>query len=147
MIIAACLLGLRIAILTASGVEQTELEGPKKALEGEGAIVQIVAPTAGTIQGWDCYSLKTRDEFPVDVVVKNAHPEDFDALVIPGGLNTDDLRLAENALNFVKGFQNKPIGTICHGPQLLISADLVKGKKLTSYPSIEVDIVNAEENG
>ncbi len=143
MSISTWLLGLKIALIAATGVEQMELEGPKKSLEEAGAIVSIVSPEEGKIRGWDCYTLQARDEFVVDVLLKNASAEDFDALVIPGGMFIDDIRLAENAIPFVSGFKNKPIASICHGQQLLIDPGFLKGKTVTSYPGIEIDIVNA----
>jgi protease I len=82
--LAALLMGVKVAILVASGFEQTEVEEPKKALEAEGAVVYIVSPEEKVVQGWDCYRLKVRDQFPVDIVLKNAKAEDFDAIIIPG---------------------------------------------------------------
>lgn len=136
--------GFKVAILIANGFEQSEMVGPKKALEEAGAKVFIVSPVEGKVQGWDWYAPKPKDEFAVDVHINQAHAKDFDALVIPGGLNSpDDLRLDKNVISFVKGFKNKPIASICHGQWVLINAELVKNKTLTSWPSIEADLVNA----
>lgn len=139
--------GLKVAILITTGFEQSEMVGPKKALEDAGATVQIVSLSEGKIQGWDWIALEPKDYFVVDAALKNVTANDYDALVLPGGLNSpDDLRLDENAVNFVKGFKDKPIAAICHGPWLLINADLVKGKTVTSWPSIKIDLINAGGN-
>lgn len=144
MLVAAWLYGLTIAILVTTGFEQSEMIRPKKALEEAGAIVHIVSPIEGKVQGWDWMAMQPKDEFVVDRALKNANPEHYDALVLPGGLSSpDDLRLDENAVAFVKCFQHKPIAAICHGPWLLINAELVKGKTVTSWPSIKLDLTNA----
>ncbi len=143
MSISTFLYGLKVALIAAVGVEQIEMEEPKKALEAAGAIVQIVSPDEGKVQAWDCYALHKRDEFIVDIPLKDARAEDFDALVIPGGMFIDDIRLAENASTFIEGFKDKPIASICHGQQLLIGTGFVQGKTLTSHPGIEIDLVNA----
>lgn len=140
----ALLYGFKVAILIAAGFEQSEMVGPKKALEDAGATVHIVSPVEGKVQGWDWYVPKPKDEFSVDVNIKEAKSNDYDALVIPGGLNSpDDLRLDKDVIIFVKGFANKPIASICHGQWVLINAKLVKNKTVTSWPSIEIDLVNA----
>lgn len=144
MLLASWLYGLTVAILVTTGFEQSEMVGPKKALEEAGAIVHIVSPIEGKVQGWDWVALKPQDDFVVDVVLDRAHAHDYDALVLPGGLSSpDDLRLDENAVSFVKSFQSKPIAAICHGPWLLINAELVKNKTVTSWPSIKIDLTNA----
>lgn len=144
MFFAAWLHGLKVAVLITTGFEQSEMVGPKKALEEAGATVHIVSQTEGKIKGWDWVALVPMDDFQVDVTLKNVTAKDYDALVLPGGLNSpDDLRLDEAAVSFVKGFKSKPIAAICHGPWLLINADLVKNKKVTSWPSIKVDLINA----
>lgn len=143
MILASILQGLTVAILIGTGVEQAEVTGPQQALEDAGAIVHMVSPTEGKVRAWDCYALEPKDEIKVDVSLKNAQASDYDALVIPGGLNNDDQRSDENVIAFVKGFAHKPIASICHGQWLLINAQLVKHKKLTSYPSIKIDLENA----
>lgn len=137
------LTGFKIAIIVATGVEQMELEEPKNSLEAAGAIVSIVSAEEGSLQAWDCYALKPRDTFKVDVPLKTASANDFDALFIPGGMFIDDIRLAENAIPFIAGFKDKPIASICHGQQLLIDTSFMKGKTVTSYPGIEIDIANA----
>ena len=138
--------GLQIAILITTGFEQSEMIGPKNALEEAGAIVHIVAPTEGKVQGWDCIGLKPLDEFEVDVALKNASVKDYDALIIPGGFCPDDLRIDPEALAFVKSFEDKPIAAICHGPCVLINAGLVNKKTITSWPSIAIDLKNAGAN-
>jgi protease I len=136
--------GKRVAILTENGFEQSELEEPKKALEEAGAEAQIVSPVKGKVKGW----AKTDwgKSFPVDVALSDADAEDFDALVLPGGvMNPDKLRQNEDALDFVRAFfaAGKPVAAICHGPQTLISAGVVKGRRMTSYESIQTDLKNA----
>lgn len=133
-----------VAILIATGFEQSEMVGPKKALEDAGAIVHIVSPVEGKVQGWDWVTLQPKDDFVVDVSLNHANANDYDALVLPGGLNSpDDLRLDENAITFIRNFENKPIAAICHGQWLLINAELVKNKTVTSWPSIKIDLTNA----
>lgn len=139
--------GLRVAILVADGFEQSELAEPKKALEQAGAITTIVSPVKGKVKGWK--SKNWGDEFPVDKELTQARPEEFDALLLPGGVaNPDTLRMIPEAVNFVKHFvkANKPIGAICHGPWTLINAEGVEGKTITSYPSIQIDLMNAGAN-
>ena len=138
------LLEKRVAILVADGFEQSELEGPMKALEEAGAEVSIVSPNRRKIQGM--HHADKGDQFDVDIPLESANPEDFDALVLPGGLmNPDELRSTPAAVNFVRAFgeSGKPIGAICHGPWVLIEADLVRGRRLTSWPAIQSDIKNA----
>lgn len=140
----AALVGVKIAILVTSGFEQSEMVGPKRALEEAGATVHIVAPQAGKVQGWDWMVPKPLDEFTVDVPLNQTSASNYDALVLPGGLSSpDDLRIDAGALTFVQGFANKPIAAICHGPWILINAGLVKGKTLTSWYSIKIDLTNA----
>lgn len=144
MAVTTWLYGFKVAILIAAGFEQTEMVEPKKALEAAGATVYLVSPVEGKVQGWDWFVPKPKDDFSVDVNIHQANAADFDALVIPGGLNSpDDLRLDKDVIAFVKGFENKPIASICHGQWVLINAELVKNKTLTSWPSIEIDLVNA----
>ena len=134
--------GFRVAILVTDAFEQIELEEPRKALEDAGATVKIVSPKFPIVKGWN--HDKPNDDFNVDVLLSNANPEDFDALLLPGGVaNPDKLRIDDNAVSFAKQFGKKPIGAICHGPWLLINADLVKNKKMTSYPSLKADLTNA----
>lgn len=143
MFLASLLHGFTIAIIVGTGVEQAEVYGPKKALEKEGAVVHLVAPEKEKIRAWDCYALEPKDELEVDIPLRNIQAENYDALVIPGGLNNDDQRIDPSVVAFVKSFANKPIASICHGQLLLINAGLVENKTLTSYPSIKIDLENA----
>ncbi len=139
--------GMKIAILITDGFEQVEMTEPKKALEKAGAITTILSSKSGRVQGFD--HVDKADKFKVDMLIKEANPDDFDAVLLPGGaINADHLRVVPEAQNFVKKIdeQNKPIAVICHGPWLLVSADLVKGKKMTSYHTIQDDIRNAGAN-
>jgi len=141
------LLNKRIAILVTDGVEQAELEGPRKALKEEGAEAVIVSLHPGKIQAMQ--HADKGDQFEVDDTLDHARPSQFDALVIPGGLiNPDTLRSTKEAVEFVKGFaqEEKPIAAICHGPWLLIEAGIVRGRKLTSWPAIQTDVKNAGGN-
>nr|AIA17332.1 RibD C-terminal domain protein [uncultured bacterium] len=139
--------GKKVAILVTDGFEQVELTEPKKALEEAGATTKIVSPAEGKVKGWQ--HTEWGDEFPVDIQLANAQPDDFDALLLPGGvMNPDKLRMDENAVKFVQAFANakKPIAAICHGPWLLVEAGIVKGRDVTSYPSIRTDMQNAGAN-
>ena len=134
----------RIAILATNGFEEVELSSPKEYLEKQGWKAEIVSPESGSIRSWA--STEWGKDYKVDQELKNVKATDYDALVLPGGvINPDKLRTNENALAFIKDFfkAGKPIAAICHGPQILISADLVKGRKMTSYPSIKIDLMNA----
>jgi protease I len=136
--------GLRVAILATHGFEQSELFEPKKYLEEAGAKTTIVSLAKGKIQGWKAKNWA--DEVQVDLEVTVANPEDFDALLLPGGvINPDALRLSEDAIAFIKSFAKaqKPIAAICHGPWTLINAEAVKDKTVTSWPSIKMDLLNA----
>lgn len=136
--------GKKIAVLVASGFEQSELEGPCKALEEAGADTHIVSPEDGEVKGWQ--HDKFGDSFVVDVKLKGTKVENYDALLLPGGvMNPDKLRTVPEAVAFVRAFfeAGKPVAAICHGPQTLIEADVVEGRKLTSYPSIKTDLINA----
>lgn len=136
--------GMRIAVVVTDGFEQAELTEPKKALEEAGALVTIISPKTDSIQGYK--HDKKSDSFLVDLPLHNAKPENFDALLLPGGVkNPDQLRLVPEAIKFIKdiGQQKKPIAAICHGPWTLINAGLVKGHKMTSWPSLKVDLQNA----
>lgn len=136
--------GFTVAIIIASGFQQNEMTSPKKALEDAGATVHLVALEKDTVQGWDWYVPKPMDIFKVDVQIDAAQADNYDALMIPGGLtNNDDLRLSPAAIAFVRGFANKPIASICHGQWLLIDAQLAHGKTMTSWPSIKQDLINA----
>jgi protease I len=137
--------GKRIAFLTATeGVEQVELTEPWKALERAGAELELLSTKRGKVQAFN--HLDKADTFPVDKVVSEADPIEYDGLVLPGGVaNPDQLRLSEDAVRFVRTFfeQGKPVGAICHAPWTLIEAGIVKGRTLTSWPSLRTDIRNA----
>lgn len=136
--------GKKVAILVANGFEQSELAEPKKALEQAGAITEIVSPEIEKVKGWK--HDEWGDEFLVDVTLEEAIADDYDALLLPGGvMNPDTLRMDTLAIDFIKHFakNNKPIAAICHGPWTLINANFVKGRKLTSWPSIKIDLTNA----
>lgn len=136
--------GKRVAILVADGFEQSELEKPQAALRQAGAKTQIISPENDQVKGWDEDDFG--DSFDVDVSLKNANAQDYDALLLPGGvMNPDKLRTLPEAVAFVRSFfeTGKPVAAICHGPQLLIEADVVQGRTLTSYPSVKTDLLNA----
>lgn len=136
--------GKIVAILATHGFEQSELLEPKKALEEEGAKTEVVALESGTIRGWKLKSWG--QDVPVDVTIKTARPERYDALLLPGGvMNPDTLRTEPLAVNFVHSFfdDDKPVAAICHGPWMLVEADVVRGLRLTSWPSLRTDIRNA----
>ena len=133
-----------MAILVADVFEQVEMTKPRQALDEAGADTKIVSLKSGKIQGMN--HVDKGDKFDVDLMAKDARPEEFDALMIPGGLfNPDVLRMDRNALEFARHFfrEHKPVAAICHGPQVLISAELVRGRKMTSWPAIQVDMRNA----
>ena len=139
--------GKRVAILVADGFEQVELTGPKQALDQAGARTQIISPAKGQVKGWN--HTEWGDQFPVDLQLEQARPEDFDALLLPGGvMNPDKLRMNKQAVQFVRAFfdAGKPVAAICHGPWTLIEAGVVRGRKLTSYVSIQTDLKNAGAN-
>jgi protease I len=134
----------RVAILATHGFEESELFSPKEALENEGARVDIVSPEKGDIQAFN--HLEKTKTIKVDVDLPNADINDYDALVIPGGLyNPDALRQNDAAIAFTRGAFARalPVASICHGPQVLISADLVKGRKMTGFSAIQIDLKNA----
>jgi protease I len=136
--------GKRVAMLVADGFEQVEMTEPRRALEAAGANVEIVSPKAGRVKGWE--SKEWGDDFDVDVVLSSADVEDYDALVLPGGvMNPDKLRAMPEARAFVRAFADagKPIAAICHGPWTLIDAGVADGKRMTSWPSLQTDLVNA----
>lgn len=135
---------LKVAILTENGFEQVELTSPKEAMERAGVTVQIVSPQNKEVRAWDVD--KWGITLPVDVTLDQANPEDYDGLLLPGGvLNPDKLRTNEKAVRFVKHFldSGKPLASICHGPQTLIETKTLEGRKMTSYPSIKTDLINA----
>jgi protease I len=136
--------GRRVAILVAEGFEQSEMLEPRKALEQAGAETDIVSPAKGEVQGWHHFDKGER--FNVDVGIDQADADDYDALLLPGGVaNPDQLRTNPRAVRFVKRFfeSGKPVGVICHGPWTLIEAGVVEGRTLTSWPSLKTDLVNA----
>ena len=136
--------GKRVAIIATDGVEQVELVDVRKALDAAGAETVLVAPKADSIQGFKHHD--KGDRFPVDMTLADAKPTDFSALYLPGGVaNPDALRMEPKAVQFVREFMaaDKPVAAICHGPWLLVEADAVAGRKLTSWPSLKTDIRNA----
>lgn len=140
----AILKGKKVAILTESGFEEVELTSPKKALEDAGARVEIVSPQKEKVKAWahDHWSI----ELPVDVNVEEADPNDYDALMIPGGvLNPDKMRVNDKCVEFAQHFlqEGKPVAAICHGPQLLIETGMLVGRNMTCYPSVKTDMINA----
>ena len=139
--------GKKIAFLATDGVEQVELIEPRKAVEAEGADTQLVSLEDGQIQGFE--HLDKADKFDVDATVKDVSADDYDGLVLPGGVaNPDFLRADDDAVAFVRAFfeAGKPVGAICHGPWTLIEAGVVRGRTLTSFPSVQTDIRNAGGN-
>ena len=141
------LTGKKVAILVEDGFEQVELTSPKEALEAHGAQTHIISPKSGNVKGWE--HTKWGQEFPVDVTIEQANANDYDALLLPGGvMNPDKLRTNKQAVQFVRSFfdQGKPVGSICHGPWMLVEAGVVNGRRVTSYPSIQTDLKNAGAN-
>jgi len=138
------LTGKRVAILTENGFEEVELTSPKKALEEAGAEVQIVSPQKEKVKAWDHDHWSI--ELPVDVPLEKADAEDYDALVLPGGvINPDQMRVNQDCVDFAQQFleEGKPVAAICHGPQLLIETGMLRGRNMTSFPSIRTDLENA----
>jgi protease I len=136
--------GRRVAFLAADGVEQVELDEPRKAVEQAGAVTVLVSIKPGEIQAFN--HLEAGDKIKVDVTADAANAEQFDALVLPGGVaNPDFLRGSADAVRFVRSFfeQDKPVGVICHGPWTLVEADVVRGRTLTSWPTLQTDLRNA----
>jgi protease I len=141
--------GKKVAFLAADAYEESELKKPWQALHEAGAELSLVSLEDGEITALDEQELKPGATHPVDLTVEEANAGDFDALVLPGGvMNPDKLRADENAVHFVRRFfeQGKPVGAICHGPWTLVEAGVVRGRTLTSYPSIQTDIRNAGGN-
>ncbi|HQD44990.1 MAG TPA: type 1 glutamine amidotransferase domain-containing protein [Kaistella sp.] len=137
----------KIAVLSADGYEQSELEHPVAALKNAGGNVEIISLKSGEIRGM--VHFEWSNSVKVDKTVSEAKASDYDALLLPGGVfNPDAVRVDENALKFVKDFfnENKPVAAICHGPQTLINADVVSGKKMTSVEAISKDLKNAGAN-
>jgi protease I len=136
--------GKRVAILATDGFEQDELLSPRQALESSGAFTEIVSLKPGMIRGWK--HTEWGDSVKVDRLVSDANPHDYDALVLPGGvMNPDKLRANTEAVEFVRDFfrHGKPVAAICHGPWTLINAGVAEGRRMTSYKSIQMDLVNA----
>ena len=136
--------GKKVAILATDGFEQSELSEPLNALENAGATAHIVSPKAGAIKGWK--HTQWGDSFAVDATLDDADPRHYDALVLPGGvMNPDKLRRDPKVQQFVRSFfeEGKPVGAICHGPWTLIDAGVVKGRRVTSYETIQTDLKNA----
>ncbi len=134
----------KIAILIADGFEQVEFTSPKQAFEAEGAKTFVISPMSDRVQGW--HHFDKADYFPVDVPLEQANAADYDALLLPGGVaNPDQLRTEDKAVEFIKSFftEGKPVASICHGPWTLIEADVVKSRKITSWPSLKTDLNNA----
>jgi protease I len=139
--------GKKVAILVADGFEQVELLEPKKALDEAGAKTEVVSPAKGKVRGWNLKDWGK--EVRVDVPLDSAKPENYDALLLPGGvMNPDHLRMNPKAVEFVRKFVEsaKPIAAICHGPWTLIEADAVRGRTITSWPSLKTDLRNAGAN-
>jgi protease I len=137
--------GKTIAIIAADGVEQAELEEPRRAVEDAGAETELISLEEGEIQAMN-EDINKGDTFDVDKVIGDASVGDYDGVILPGGtINPDNLRADDSVIKFLQDFAQtgKPIGAICHGPWTLVEADLVRGRKLTSYPSIRTDIRNA----
>jgi protease I len=137
----------KVAMLTEEGFEQVELTSPKEALEASGATVDVISPKSGKIKAWN--ETDWGIEIDVDKQLSDVNPDDYDALVLPGGvLNPDKLRQNKDAVAFVSAFldEGKPVAAICHGPQILIETGMISGRTLTSYPSLQTDLKNAGAN-
>lgn len=135
---------VKVAALATTGFEEVEYTKPRKALEEAGATVHLVSPQAGSIKAWDTDDWGGSHE--VDVTLDKADAGSYDALLLPGGvINPDNLRVNDDALTFIKAFfrDNKPVAVICHGGQTLISADLLKGRTITGFKSVRIDLANA----
>jgi protease I len=138
------LAGLRVAILVADGFEQVELVEPRKALDQAGAETVLISPKTDTVRGWN--HIEWGETFRVELALQDASPDDFDALLLPGGvMNPDKLRMIPEAVQFVKAFfeDDRPVAAICHGPWTIIEADEASGRQVTSWPSLQTDLENA----
>ena len=136
--------GVKVAILVTDGFEQVEMTEPRQALDQAGAQTRLVSPKDGRVKAWKF--TEWGDEFPVDVPLAQAHAEDFDAILLPGGvINPDKLRMDENAVFFAQAFLDagKPVASICHGPWTLIETGKMRGRRIASWPSLRTDIENA----
>lgn len=134
--------GKKVAILAADGVEEVEYQKPRQAVEEAGASVELLSLESGEIQAMN-HDLEPASKLPVDKAISDASPDEYDGLILPGGtVNPDKLRMDQDALKFVQEFfkAGKPVGSICHGPVLLAEADVVRGRTLTSYPSVRSDL-------
>jgi protease I len=137
--------GKKIAIIATDGVKQVELVKPREAVENAGATTELLSLKGGEIQAMNS-DIEPADTFAVDKEIADVSPDDYDGLILPGGtVNADRLRMDENVISFLQTFfaDAKPVGVICHGPWSLVEADLVRGRTLTSYPSLRTDIRNA----
>ena len=136
--------GMRVAILATDGFEQSELTEPRKALDAAGADTDVISPKAGKIRGWN--HKDWGQDVAVDQALDKADPDEFDALVLPGGvMNPDSLRMQPRAVAFVKSFfdAGKPVGAICHGPWTIVESGAARGHRMTSWPSLKTDIQNS----
>jgi protease I len=139
--------GKKIAILVTDGFERVEMTQPRSALQKAGAETILISPKSDSVQGWNHFD--KGEEFPVDLPLDRADANDYDGLVLPGGLaNPDQLRVNDRAIAFIRSFieAGKPVAAICHGPWTLIEADAVRGRTLTSWPSLKTDLRNAGAN-
>lgn len=136
--------GLKVAILVENGFEQVELVEPRQALDRAGAKTSIISPQRKRVRGWNFTDWG--DEFPVEVGLDDARPDDFEALLLPGGvMNPDRLRMNDRAVEFIKSFFDvgKPVAAICHGPWTIIEAGAARGRRIASWPSLQTDLRNA----
>ena len=136
--------GLKVAILVTDGFEEVELTEPRKALDQAGADTRVVSPQGDEVRGWNFTDWG--QTLPVDLKLDQARPQDFDALLLPGGvINPDKLRIVPAAIAFVRAFfdAGKPVAAICHGPWAIIEADKARGRRMTSWPSVRTDLRNA----
>lgn len=139
--------GIRVAILVENGFEQSELLEPRKFLDQSGAKTQVVSPQSDRVHGWN--HKEWGQDVPVDLPLDQANADDFDALLLPGGvMNPDKLRLHPKAIQFIKSFfdAGKPVAAICHGPWTIIDAEAAAGRRITSWPSLKNDLINAGAN-
>ncbi len=138
------LAGCRVAILVENGFEQVEMTEPRKALDAAGAKTVLISPAGQRVKGWNFH--QWGDEFSVDMPLDKAAPEEFDALLQPGGvMSPDKLRMNPRAVQFFRAFfdARQPVAAICHGPWMLVEADVARGRTITSWPSLRTDIRNA----
>jgi protease I len=136
--------GMRVAILVDNGFEEVEMTEPRKALDQAGAETRLVSPAGNEVRSWN--HTEWGKSYKVDVPLDQARPDDFDALLQPGGvINPDKLRMRPAAVNFVRSFfeKNKPVAAICHGPWMVIEAGAARGRQITSWPSLQTDLRNA----